>query len=817
MATYEELMNSAEQIRTNELPESNTHELVGKHLKNQVEHFNSENQGVKGQITALNKNTGISGYPVWKPNTAYAKGVVILNPDGQLVKNTVEQLDSGGTYNPVLWETTSLDKVNREKVAELDINANSLRDILNNSFIVKSNTNLVFNGENIVESESIFKGYILEITSNISEITFSKNVQSIVGLTEYPFSGLTPSVLFGSNIKKISIDSTSEVKFILVTDSFSNSFTAECFDKRDILESGILNVTRKYPLQEGEYYTIKTAAAAIETKYRYNGLQIVFFDGKSWVKYQFIGKDLVYFLGSSYWRNIPYYPTLDGIIFKNGQDYAFGPNTKGIPIIDIITISNGGYDKIFLNALYKTETAATVQFKDENGNILCQFYRTEDVSSYTGIQTVECTPINESGVIIKVKLNWDLVSNIQSGFETGNLEIIQKNDELLELDERLISVENTLDGKLTTLFERNISSMLNVLIPIPNGSISLTTNMDDEYKDIFSSYRIFLCEDDKFTNLTLFVDNCKFGEYYDVSFTDNFKYVYVFNASEKNNGFSGSVTIINNDSFEQRIHCLENEVRYKGKTIVSLGDSLTEFTYNGKGYIEYLQQYTGGNVIRGGIGGTRLAERTTPTLSPQNTTEAYAALDIVNIVKAWTSGDWSIVDVANQYLKDNTSDDNTMIINSLKNIPISNVDIVTLFAGTNDLTGGSVLGDLNSETAGEVCGAINLIVKMLLETNQKIRIFVFTPIVRYVGSVSDENWSDVYTNSKGYTLPQLCEKITECAKQLHLPVCDMYWGLGWNKYNFSNYFLDSDQTHPYKGFDAIARKMLAFINANRNF
>lgn len=745
-----------------------------------------------------------------KKNTALRVGTLFSD----IIEKQEESDQTHATDVAIINEAVT---ENREKLAELDINANSLRDILNNSFIVKSNTNLVFNGENIVESESNFKGYILEITSNISEITFSKAVLSVVGLSEYPFSGLTPSVLFGSNIKKISIDSTSEVKFILVTDSSSNSFTAECFDKRDILESGILNVTRKYPLQEGEYYTIKTAAAAIETKYRYNGLQIVFFDGKSWVKYQFIGKDLVYFLGSSYWRNIPYYPTLDGIIFKNGQDYAFGPNTKGIPIIDIITISNGGYDKIFLNALYKTETAATVQFKDENGNILCQFYRTGDVSSYTGIQTVECTPINESGVIIKVKLNWDLVSNIQSGFETGNLEIIQKNDDLLELDKRLTSVETTLDGKLTTLFERNTSSRLNVLIPIPYGSISLTTNMDDEYKDIFSSYRIFLCEDDKFTNLTLFVDNCKFGEYYDVSFTDNFKYVYVFNASEKNNGFSGSVTIINNDSFEQRIHCLENEVRYKGKTIVSLGDSLTEFTYNGKGYIEYLQQYTGGNVIRGGIGGTRLAERTTPTLSPQNTTEAYAALDIVNIVKAWTSGDWSIVDVANQYLKDNTSDDNTMIINSLKNIPISNVDIVTLFAGTNDLTGGSVLGDLNSETAGEVCGAINLIVKMLLETNQKIRIFVFTPIVRYVGSVSDENWSDVYTNSKGYTLPQLCEKITECAKQLHLPVCDMYWGLGWNKYNFSNYFLDSDQTHPYKGFDAIARKMLAFINANRNF
>lgn len=124
MATYEELINSAEQIRTNELPESNTHELVGKHLKNQVEHFNSENQGVKGQIAALNKNTGIFGYPVWKPNTAYAKGVVILNPDGQLVKSLVEQTNSGTSYNSGLWETTSMDKENMDKVAELDVKIN---------------------------------------------------------------------------------------------------------------------------------------------------------------------------------------------------------------------------------------------------------------------------------------------------------------------------------------------------------------------------------------------------------------------------------------------------------------------------------------------------------------------------------------------------------------------------------------------------------------------------------------------------------------------------------------------------------------------
>lgn len=55
MATYEELMQSAEQIRTNELPESNTHQLVGQHLKNQVEHFNKEGNGIKSLIEANKK------------------------------------------------------------------------------------------------------------------------------------------------------------------------------------------------------------------------------------------------------------------------------------------------------------------------------------------------------------------------------------------------------------------------------------------------------------------------------------------------------------------------------------------------------------------------------------------------------------------------------------------------------------------------------------------------------------------------------------------------------------------------------------------
>lgn len=603
------------------------------------------------------------------------------------------------------WDKIDTELATLSQQKELEVKINSITNIYSQKFNVLSNTDLVFDGTKIVESESSYKGYILQITRNIKEIAFDKAVHNVIGLLEYPKIGLIPNINYGKNITKLAIDYT-DAKYIFITD-MNFDFNAECF-YNNIIYSGTINVTNSYPLSDGGYYNLTTAINAIEKAYITLGLQLIFYDGTSWRNYQFCANDIVYFKNISYWRNIPFFPTLDGVIFKNGQDYNFGVNAKGIPILDVNTITNGGYDRIFLNAVYKTKTAVLVQFKDENDNIICQFYKTEDVSAYSGIQTVECTPMYNSGVQIKVKLNWDLASDKISSFITGKLEIIQKKDELLDIEERVTSIE-------------------------------------------------------------------------------------------------------------QRIDRLEQLIKCKDEIIVSLGDSITEFKYGGKGYVEYLQELTDGNVIRGGIGGTRLAERATPTLTPTSTTEAYAALDIVNIVKAWTLGDWSLVDAANQYLIDNASDDNTIIIDNLKNNPITSVNVVTILGGTNDLTGGSILGTNNSILPNEVCGAINLIVKMILEANPNIRIFIFTPIVRYIGSISDENWSDVWVNSKGYTLPQLCEKISECAKLLHIPICDMYWGLGWNRYNFSNYFIESDVTHPYKGFSSIAKKMIGFINSNRNF
>ena len=66
-----------------------------------------------------------------------------------------------------------------------------------------------------------------------------------------------------------------------------------------------------------------------------------------------------------------------------------------------------------------------------------------------------------------------------------------------------------------------------ILIPITYDYMGIMVILDDGYKDVFSYYRIFLCEDEDFTNLTLFVDNCKFEEYYDIRVSGNYSmYIY---------------------------------------------------------------------------------------------------------------------------------------------------------------------------------------------------------------------------------------------------------------------------------------------------
>lgn len=260
-----------------------------------------------------------------------------------------------------------------------------------------------------------------------------------------------------------------------------------------------------------------------------------------------------------------------------------------------------------------------------------------------------------------------------------------------------------------------------------------------------------------------------------------------------------------------------NGLLWEGKKVVCFGDSITEFADSAnKRYTDYLAEITKANVVNVGIGGTRLACRTTPVANPSTPAQGYAALDCANLVDAVCTNDFSIVDAGAIYVRDNEGDDNTGIITILKAIDWSSVDIVTFFIGTNDWGGSSNMGTSGEISKRTTLGAVGFVISTLLATYPHLKIYWFTPVVRWLSPRTDENWGG-NVEKAGNTLDEFVELIKTEVKKYCTPVCDMYHTLGWNKYNFSEYFYDSDGTHPTKGFPEIARKFASFITANRTF
>ena len=263
---------------------------------------------------------------------------------------------------------------------------------------------------------------------------------------------------------------------------------------------------------------------------------------------------------------------------------------------------------------------------------------------------------------------------------------------------------------------------------------------------------------------------------------------------------------------------IRETLSWEGKNVVCFGDSITEFKgKESKRISDYIQEYTNAEVVNIGIGGTRFMQRTTPTNAPTSNVEAYAALDIVNLVTACCEQDFTKQEIACQYLNNNNAgDDNTEIIARAKSIDWNEVDIVTIMAGINDWSSEVRRGEEDSADINTTFGGINVIVQKLLTTYPHLKIYWFTPIVSWSEPRTDETWSDNKVKG-GYTLKEFSAKIESVVKSHHIPICDLYNTLGWNKYNFSQYFSDNDGTHPDYGYDEIAHKMVAFINANRTF
>lgn len=375
-----------------------------------------------------------------------------------------------------------------------------------------------------------------------------------------------------------------------------------------------------------------------------------------------------------------------------------------------------------------------------------------------------------------------------------------------KLEEEIYGTEQEVITKKVTVTNDRLSCVMSASdYPIlrKEAVISLksaTIDRSHRYKIFFASPQ------------TLYMEELWLGNEYEIQLPKEYDEILVFTPSEVSGTHEFTITIKAKDytkGLEKSIGELEKK-ELDGKTIVCFGDSITEFSYYDKSYCDYIEDATGANVVNVGIGGSQLRQRRVPTSSPADKHEAYAALDIVSLIKAVASKNFTIQSACAEWLKNNAGDDNTAIIERLAAIDFNAVDAVTVMAGTNDYAVGQNIEDTKS--------AIAEIIGTLLTAYPHIKVYWFTPTVRYVNDIrEDEYWSDVYKNGEGHTLADYVEAITHKVKEWHIPICDMYWSLGWNKANFNNYFVSTDGVHPYKGFDVIGRRIAAFLISNRTF
>lgn len=322
---------------------------------------------------------------------------------------------------------------------------------------------------------------------------------------------------------------------------------------------------------------------------------------------------------------------------------------------------------------------------------------------------------------------------------------------------------------------------------------------------------------------------------------------------------------------------LTNNILFKNKKIAVFGDSITYMTGpDGKSYSDWIAEYTGAEVVNLGIGGSTIGQRTTPSLDPASAAQenppryvfsvAFSSLDVVNMVKAFVTGDTSYQEATKQWANNNPSADGaSTIINQSDSIDrliasdIKDFDAIIIMAGTNDFRNATLI-DEPAGNIGYTGEAIKEIIKDIKSySNKEIPIYWFTPIVRFfnpypfnastnyqVGDMVKYNnklyefneehpagawigtdvteitvdeshniktWGSNFKNENGtgITFEEFCNRLFNLVKSQNIDICDMYHDLGWTFWNFKRFCRPTDRTHPYYGLQYIGRKISSWI------
>ncbi|MDM0505235.1 GDSL-type esterase/lipase family protein [Clostridium perfringens] len=214
--------------------------------------------------------------------------------------------------------------------------------------------------------------------------------------------------------------------------------------------------------------------------------------------------------------------------------------------------------------------------------------------------------------------------------------------------------------------------------------------------------------------------------------------------------------------------------KLKGKKWVFFGDSITE-----------------------GVGSTN-AERFS---YPSRIRDKYN-INVIN--KAIAGASW----------QEDGKYDNICVLTQIKNADLADVDIATIFAGTNDFGRGALpIGTENDMVKNTLYGAINNAIKMLIEKKSNLKIFVITPMWRQRFSAGDNKDSDC-NDINGKYLKDYVDAIINACRKNHIPVLNFYYNCSINKYNYTTFLADG--LHPNdKGYDEIlSERIFNFVESN---
>lgn len=236
-----------------------------------------------------------------------------------------------------------------------------------------------------------------------------------------------------------------------------------------------------------------------------------------------------------------------------------------------------------------------------------------------------------------------------------------------------------------------------------------------------------------------------------------------------------------------------------GKTIVCFGDSITGNYYFGDNYPYQIEKETGAKVYDVGFGGCRMELTNETSIQFVNPFSMVSLADAVvsDAPNKWSTQEEGYTSFAARGLVKKR-------LEILENINFSNVNIITIAYGTNGV--GLPLDDpenpLNTYT---YAGATRYAIKTLLTKYPHLRIMLMTPIYRWYSATSDDG--DTHQLS-GQTLLDRVTKLLEVGAEIKIPTIDLYHTLGINKYNYTGYFGDDDETADGTHINSFGREQM---------